>query len=294
MEKFNDIVVLLSSYNGEEYIQDQIDSILSQSKVNVKLIIRDDGSTDSTPILLTKYNQLPNVDVVYGDNVGACKSFLWLIENAPECDYYSFCDQDDVWDNDKLYLAITKLESNNAILYHGLAGKVDKHLTPIANDDYIPIDSFGASLMSSATGCTMVFKDVLMKKLQKVRPTNVSMHDAWVYRSCYALGYKVYYDKGSHMKYRQHENNVSGGQMTWSQKLNKIKRNSGLKYNVASDIKACFWNEMSDDNRRTLMLFINYKKCFLDKVKVMFSNKFNQRKITTNILNKVLFFLNLI
>ena len=101
MAKLSNVVVLLSSYNGEQYIKEQVESILGQKNVRVKLLIRDDGSTDATPNLLSKYSQLPNVDVVYGKNIGASNSFLWLIKNAPECEYYSFSDQDDVWDNDK-------------------------------------------------------------------------------------------------------------------------------------------------------------------------------------------------
>lgn len=288
------IVVLMSTYNGEKYIREQIDSILSQKSVNLYLLIRDDGSKDSTISILKEYEKNDNVKVVYGENIGAKESFLWLIDNAPSSNYYSFSDQDDVWNSDKLISAVSILKKYGYVLYHGLAGKVDRNLKPIYTSPYQPIDSFGAALLSSATGCTMVFTNKLMGKLRLYHPTRISMHDAWVYRVCYALGYKVYYDPVSHMKYRQHENNVSGGQMTFTQKYNRILKNKDLKYKVALDIYDGFKNEMPITQKETIELFLDYKKNFYGKLKVLISNRFNQKKFFTTIQNKILFMLNLI
>ncbi len=241
-----------------------------------------------------KYQDHPQIQVVYGENIGACNSFLWLIDNAPISEYYSFSDQDDVWIKDKLATAISKLIISDSVLYHGLAGRVDASLRPLDNIEYKPKDSFGASLMSSATGCTMVFSHRLMEKVKSYIPQKVSMHDAWLYRVCYALDYPVYYDSESHILYRQHEHNVSGGEMSFKKKLRMIKKNKGLKYHVAEEIKKGFAHEMPKENIKILNTFLNYQKSLWGKIKVCCSSDYNLINNQTNIQNKVLFILNYI
>lgn len=293
MEQYN-VVVLLSSYNGEEYIKDQIDSVLNQKDIEVHLVIRDDGSVDNTIKILKQYEERPNCKVIYGKNIGACSSFMWLISNAPKAEYYSFCDQDDIWDDDKLITAIKIINSGNYQLYHGLAGRVDKSLNKLYDKKYIPTDSFGASLLASATGCTMVYTNTLQSKLREYSPKYVSMHDAWVYRVCYALGFDVYYDHVSHMKYRQHSNNVSGGQMSLLQKILKIKKNAGLKYRVAQSIKDCCWNDMPIKNKIILQTFIEYRYSIKAKYDIMHSGNYRQNSVKTSILNNLLLLFNLV
>ena len=292
--KQHKVVVLLSSYNGEKYIKDQINSILNQRGIDIHLVIRDDGSTDNTRKILKQYEELPNCKIIYGENIGACSSFMWLIKNAPLSDYYSFCDQDDVWDDDKLINAIQIIDSGNYQLYHGLAGRVDKSLNKLHDKKYIPVDSFGASLLASATGCTMVYTNTLQCKLREYNPKYVSMHDAWVYRVCYALEFKVFYDHISHMKYRQHENNVSGGQMSLLQKLFMIKKNAGLKYKVAQSIKDCCWNDMPIKNKIVLQTFLKYRSSIKAKYTIMHSCNYRQSSAKTTLLNNILLLFNLV
>ena len=89
------VVVLLSSYNGGKYIKEQIESILAQSYKNVELFIRDDGSKDDTVKILKTYEHNPRIRVFYGENIGFFASFLWLLNNSVQADYYAFADQDD-------------------------------------------------------------------------------------------------------------------------------------------------------------------------------------------------------
>ena len=96
------VAVLMSTYNGEKYIRDQIDSILSQIKVNVTLFIRDDGSTDSTVKIITQYTEkYSNIKFWVGENIGVGNSFMQLLYSlTDEFDYYAFSDQDDIWLNE--------------------------------------------------------------------------------------------------------------------------------------------------------------------------------------------------
>lgn len=79
------VAVLMSTYNGENYIKEQIESIFNQKGVIVKLYVRDDGSKDRTLEILKDYN----VNLEKGTNIGYIKSFMWLIKNVPFADYYA-------------------------------------------------------------------------------------------------------------------------------------------------------------------------------------------------------------
>lgn len=288
------VLVLMSTYNGEKYLREQLESIFQQRDVHVSLFIRDDGSKDGTVSILREYENFPNCTIEYGHNIGAKNSFFWLIENSPDCEYYSFSDQDDVWDEDKLSVAIRTLMKFKSVLYHGLAGRVDSDLRPLDNEPYSPINSFGSSLLTSSTGCTMVFSRALMETLKSYIPKDASMHDAWVYRVAYALDYPVYYDTVSHMKYRQHGNNVSGGQMSFTKKIKKVLSNKSLKYNVAKEILMGFGDKMSSVNLNLLRLFLSYRNSVSDKFRVITCREFRVKKKVTNFQNALLFVFNLI
>ena len=92
------VAVIMSTYNGEKYLAEQIDSILAQKDVHVELFIRDDASQDSTREIISDYvNKYDNVHADYGtNNIGWIRSFIYALGTAPEFDYYALSDQDDV------------------------------------------------------------------------------------------------------------------------------------------------------------------------------------------------------
>ena len=106
MEKVN---ILLSTYNGEKFIKQQIESLLAQTYENIAIHVRDDGSTDGTIGLLNQYSGNPKVHLYFGDNLGYRKSFAWLLSNCCDADFYAYCDQDDVWMPDKISRAVLAL-----------------------------------------------------------------------------------------------------------------------------------------------------------------------------------------
>ena len=167
--------VLLSAYNGEKYIKAQIDSILNQSYPNVELYVRDDGSKDGT---LAIEKGLLHLEA--GENVGFVKSFEWLIANGGEADYYAFSDQDDVWFEDKIKMAVEKLEharENVPVLY-------------FSNYDFYDGD---LNFMAHRDG----------------RTPNISFVNSLV--DCVSLGFNSVFDERPTVKYRRHNNNVSDG-----------------------------------------------------------------------------------
>lgn len=217
------IVVLMSTYNGEKYIREQLDSILQQTVVDsLEIYIRDDGSSDNTiPIIETYMNDGSRVNIVLekGENVGVKASFFELIKTAPKADYYSFADQDDVWMPDKIETAVKMLhETENdggkecPLLYCGDTNLVDGELNLIRRENKNPRPSFGNALVENiCTGCTAVVNRTLLKKVRDCIPdtSKIIMHDWWLYLIAEAYG-KTIYDNMPHMNYRQHGNNEWG------------------------------------------------------------------------------------
>ena len=215
----SDICVMMSTYNGEKYLKEQLDSILNQECVDVNLLIRDDGSSDNTIEIIESYQiEYPNITLIKGKNEGVIASFMDVLFVAPECSYYAFADQDDVWDKDKLICGIRSIIKANKdkCLYFCKKRIVDNRLRCMKQSDvYVRDTSLGCALLNSvAAGCTMVFDNSFMKILRMYRPENakISMHDAWIYRVAAAVGI-IIYDDEPHMFYRQHGKNVVGADM---------------------------------------------------------------------------------
>lgn len=223
------ITVLMSTFNGEKYIKEQIDSLLKQKNVEINIFVRDDGSTDSTVDILNEYQNKNILKWYTGENLRPAKSFMNLIMNAPECDYYAFCDQDDVWNEDKLERAVKALESqgDTAVprLYCSNYQLVDAKLNDLPDNGHVSTITFEASLVSSCcTGCTCVFNKSLLQILKKGTPNIIVMHDDWVHKVCLAVGGTVYYDEYRSLKYRQHGGNVDGGVHGIKQKITQIMK----------------------------------------------------------------------
>lgn len=214
------VAVLMSTYNGEKYIREQIDSILSQIKVNVTLFIRDDGSTDSTVKIITQYTEkYSNIRLLVGENIGVGNSFMQLLYSlTDEFDYYAFSDQDDIWLNEKLERAIEKISKNTVpTLYVSNQILVDKNGRKLGMR-YVqkPDLSYMQTLSNNkATGCTMLWNKALNDRLTDInaRPSKILLdnriHDVWISAVAGLIG-EIVYDQNGYILYRQHENNVVG------------------------------------------------------------------------------------
>ena len=208
------VVVLLSSYNGEKYLREQIDSILNQTNVLVQLIVRDDGSKDNTINILREYKGLGFLDYYTGKNLGPIWSFMDLIYNAPKCEYYALADQDDVWNSRKLETAITYLNDKSPALYYHAMDVVDENLN--SYDYYYRDEKYSKSLEYSCmygdeiAGCTMVFNYKLLECIKKYKPSFLTMHDGWIHRVCLCVHGKIYCDQTPLIQYRQHSSNTVG------------------------------------------------------------------------------------
>ncbi|MGD6856664.1 glycosyltransferase family 2 protein [Bacillus infantis] len=271
------VQILMSTYNGERFLEEQLDSLMNQVGVEISILVRDDGSIDSTTKILNKYQKKGLLTWYSGENLKPAYSFLNLMKNAPVADYYAFCDQDDVWEDKKLITAIQKLNmfsSQIPALYFSKAQLFDEKLNIIEGASYPNgTFSFGTALIrNNATGCTMVFNHTLLEFVNQCNPPNfLLMHDHWIYLLCLALNGNVVFDSNSYIKYRQHGNNACGSNHGFIHRF----KNSGfsdqgnIRYKIAVQLYENYGNLIPKENKEVLELVINYQKTVKDKVRLL-------------------------
>lgn len=271
----NKVAVLLSSYNGEKFIEEQILSILQQENVKIKLFIRDDYSKDNTQEILKKISkQYSNIFLMLGDeNLGYKKGFKYLIDylynSDEEYDYVSFADQDDYWEIDKLDRSIQMIEKNKVICYSSNLKVVDKNLKnpdfKYKNNDYIPKNFKEELINGYAYGCTIVLPKKSFFKIANFNGGNTYPFDFYIPIILGMFG-DTFYDKDSRILYRQHSNNVIGA-------------NSSLKY-LINTVKKKYKNNYYSEFARLLLK--NYSEVIDRKEKDILisfaSNKYNANK----------------
>lgn len=287
------ILVLMSTYNGEKYLEEQLNSILNQTKVKFDLLIRDDGSTDNTRKILLQYaSKQPNIKLIFDDvNLGPAKSFMELVERCDDSyDYYSFSDQDDYWLPEKLYLTSQALQNDN-IPEIGCCNLelVDSNLKTLKKQNKLrTTTTFLQSLNCSyCVGCTMVVNKMMMRMLKLHNPTILCMHDDWTHKLCLCLGGNVKVIDDRLLLYRQHQNNVVGGISKGIKK--KFKRWGKFIFDKTR-ILSKQYNEMlngysaliSDDKANEIRLLIG-KKTFFTKLKIIFSKKYKTKFFKNNL-----------
>jgi len=219
------IDVLLATYNGEKFLKEQIDSILKQSFKDRQMLIRDDGSTDSTVEIIKSYvNKYPDKIKLIEDNLGNLgvgRNFGTLLEHS-QSQYSMFCDQDDVWLPEKIELTLNKMkEAENLhpdlpILVFTDLTIVDENLNVIAKSlwSYHKINPQKASLLknlayrSAVTGCTIMINK-RAREISLPIPEVSRVHDWWVALNTAKYGKIVYLSQPT-VLYRQHPKNVVG------------------------------------------------------------------------------------
>ncbi len=274
------VQVLMSSYNGEKYIEEQIKSILNQQNVEVSLLIRDDGSNDSTQKILSKIMD-KRIKCIYEKNIGVKKSFLKLIKMAdPDVDYYAFSDQDDIWLNDKLISAIKILsKENQAIpLIYGSPVSIYSNGKVIGEQFICSKLNLGNLLVKNYyPGCTMVFNKRLVNLINAVDFNILSptpLHDHWLNLVCTACGGKILIDKNPHILYRQHDSNVVGDR-TFMQKVKGnglLGHSDNIRFKICKELNIYYRNLFSHDSLHNIDTVLSYHDGINSKLKLAFNN----------------------
>ncbi|MEE0007847.1 MAG: glycosyltransferase [Ruminococcus bromii] len=265
-------LVLLSTYNGEKYLPELLDSVMAQKDVLIDVLARDDGSKDKTVEILKKNDR---VQVYTGENLKPAKSFLDLILKADASyDYYALCDQDDVWKADKVISAIEHIkDSNKPTLYSSAVEVVDRDLNFIRKSftDNSFKDPLYDILTYGTPGCTFVFNKALMQKLKEYKPTTISMHDSWISFVCLAVNGLFYSDHEAYILYRQHDANVLGAQRhSLKDTLAGIIKNKNvLRSDMAKEILIGYSYGMSPKTKEAFCAFAEYKENFRYKMRIL-------------------------
>ena len=295
------VQVLLSTYNGEKYIKEQIESILNQKEVEIALLIRDDGSTDKTIQILEELAMNnENITVYKDENLGPARSFMDLIEKSDEYDYYAFSDQDDVWKPKKLISAINKLKeyNNTPALYMSALEIVDTNLKYIETKKVAGNFTLeGEIIKNFATGCTQVFNKNLCNIIKQYKPKYIIMHDSWITRVCYAIGGNVIIDENSYIKYRQHEKNVLGYKDDGFQKLKRqykiaFKDKISMRVNIAKELKNGYEKLLTEEAKQVVENLIKYQEDKNAKKWLLHNEKFRTNNPKMNLKMKLAIILN--
>lgn len=207
------VKVLMSTYNGASWLNEQLSSIFDQTEVDVTLVIRDDGSTDDTISILKKEKEKENerFDFSVGLNLGPGKSFFELIKSVNCEDFVALSDQDDLWSSDKLSRATKQLLELN-----DLPALYCSNVQFISNNKWnlkvsnLPNPKLPLSLFqNSAMGCTIVFNKKAHEVIKKSSGRDMIMHDWYIFLIVLATG-KVIFDSQPGISYRLHEKQFIG------------------------------------------------------------------------------------
>jgi len=208
MKRDYSISVAMATYNGERYIKDQIDSILSELKENDELVISDDGSYDDTVKIIRHIND-PRIKLVKGPRFGVKQNFANAIKNCSG-KYIFLADQDDIWLKGKVNKVLKLFTKDVTCVLHD-AYIVDEKLNVI-NSSFFKyrnsrLGKINNIVKNSYVGCCMAFSSELKPLILPI-PDDIEMHDQWIGLISEKYGKSVLLNEQL-ILYRRHDSNTS-------------------------------------------------------------------------------------
>ena len=297
------VAVIMSTYNGEKFLAEQLDSILAQDGVHVELYIRDDGSKDNTREILSSYaEKYANIHLDFGENMGYAKSFITELRAASGCGYYAFSDQDDYWKQEKLITAVNAIQQKEAVrgkdilvLWYSNLYVADEALNIIRKTklDKRVLSLEGMTLRQSLAGCTMVMNSALRKIIvSKVTDDIMKLfgHDRIEIPLVLASGGELICDSNAYIYYRQHGKNLVGSpsklipriKYEWKHLIN----GHGLEEKRAKLLLQVWGDEFTPNARKILRRIANYRENWLYRLEIVFSPKFRTGDTRLTLLMK--------
>ncbi len=294
----------MSTYNGDKFLCELLDSLLSQSYKNYEIRIRDDGSTDKTRDILNEYSSKhQNIILHYGSNIGVAGSFFDLLENAGEdCTYFAFCDQDDIWLKDKVSYAVELLDNREAdrpLLYFSRYEYVSSELRHIKYSHIPRKIGFGNAVVHNIVAG---FASVINKKTRALileKKPEVSMHDWWVYLVVSAFG-DIVFDRRVSIRYRLHDANVVGAEPSffydYGRKFKRLfsdKKTGALALShQAAEFFRLYAGEMKASDEEILKKILSGKSSLRERIGLALSCKIWRQKPVDGLIQRILFLFN--
>jgi glycosyltransferase involved in cell wall biosynthesis len=240
------VLILMGTYNGGKYLAEQLDSICSQTFLNWRIIISDDGSSDNTLDIAREYKNKIASDrilIKQGPSTGFADNFMSLAEDPDiKADYYFFSDQDDIWMANKLERAVSCLgaiDTSKPGLYGSSSLLCDEQgvIYGQSNVYNFPMNFRNAIIQCVVGGNTLAFNHSFKKIIEQIKPKKVVSHDWWLYQLITAIDGFFYYDKEPSLIYRQHAQSVVGTNTSMVSQIDRLSR--VLKGNFKS------WNDIN-------------------------------------------------
>lgn len=293
------IVVLLSTYNGETYIREQLDSIFNQEgEFTLHVKIRDDGSKDTTLSILKEYmDKGYSLEVVEGTNKGYVQSFMELLFTTEGYDYYAFSDQDDTWIKDKIDSAYQKIKEIDGPALYGSCSFLsdnDHHILGVTQKKERPITPYNGFIECFMPGHTQLLNNKLVEGLKGTYDvTRIYAHDFWI--TTYAINFaSVVFDDKAHTYYRQHNQNVTGyssGQWGWiKQRLARVKKGEANKRSAQIHyFKEFYYDDLEDGIRNEMDLFYEMNTSVWSRLRYVMKTKLYYQSKKKTLFYKLLY-----
>jgi glycosyltransferase involved in cell wall biosynthesis len=301
------VAVLLSTYNGEKYLDELLLSLKEQEWPDISLIVRDDQSSDKT-LQVLKRNQSNNKKNNFtilpsGDHLGAARSFLNLLSEAGDgFNFYAFSDQDDVWSSDKISRAVNKLYTVSQLIpafYCSRLEYVDEDLNHLRFSRIPRQIGFGNAIVENvATGCTVVMNKVARELILSGLPDKLLMHDWWCYLTISCFG-RVLFDDYPGIKYRQHATNAIGAATEFSDDLNRrvrriFKSEDGV-FRFSDQVRKFienFRDRIPEEQHRILNLVLSGKSSIKDRIRLAASGEIWRQRWGDDAILRILILMN--
>lgn len=310
------VAIMMATYNGERYVGEQIESILAQTYKDWVLFIKDDGSLDETVEIIRYYEKMYPRKIKFINESelssgNAKNNFAGLhmyVTRMQKFSYFMFCDQDDVWIENKVekslkFLQRKEMESSLPILIHTDLFVVDEKLNVIC-DSYVKYRSINYKItdinhlliQNNVTGCTMLWNKKLNDIIGDMSSEKIIMHDWWIAIVASLFG-EIFFIYEPLIKYRQHNNNVVGATNVNSLKfimmrmknLNHVKTTLRLPIEQAELIKDRYKGHMRSDIVDIVEKFISLeKKNKFSKIFILFKYSFWKQGIV-QIIGEMMF-----
>lgn len=311
------IAILLATYNGENYIKDQINSLIKQKiSGNISLFISDDGSTDKTILIikkLVKNTKIKIKKILHVNFKSPFLNFLNLIQNVPSSyDYYFFCDQDDVWLENKLKISTKKIDRGYDLFISDLYKINDHDLEKNKNNlivyfkknlkqsfDYNKRNFLFFLNNNCINGNVMALSKKLFYNFKKDKILYNYSHDHLLLLYSFLLDYKIFFSKKKLIAHRLHNNNYSLSNTFVKRFISRIKvfNNNSIQEN--NTLIKMFGKKIEDKkkvNKNNITDFYNlfkFKKFIFDlqSISAFFSLKLRKKSLFDTFLFYILYFL---
>lgn len=226
------VAILLAVFNGAEFLSDQIETLARQTTPNIDIWASDDGSSDGSVAILERAGRdwaRGSFRMLSGPRRGFAENFRFLLTNtASDADYFAFCDQDDLWDEDKLTDALGWLAAQDEDRPALFCSRTRTITIDGRDAGFSPLfrkrPSFRNAMVQSIAGAnTMIMNRAAWKVVcEGSRRTSFVSHDWWCYLVVTGVGGLVHYSPTARIGYRQHAANLVGENNSWRARFSRI------------------------------------------------------------------------